>query len=376
MRCIKTCRAAFVAVLLVLCTCSLVFSAVLNPGDLLGAYNGTLLRFIPDALSGFSSEELVTLDQSYTIRDIAIGPDGNVFLLLSQSIYLVFAKVDAASGEQTYILPKETIVGDSASHMTIDINGDLLVTPSGSNEALIRVNPSTGDKTVLFLMHPLAVCPGHPFCNLPFLSERLKFHASGIAVDINGRIIVAYNPSGVSARMADSTIFQVDRESGTPSAITSEGNLLGFAGITVDNQNRILVSGTIPSDNTREGYTAVIAQVDDAGSGAHTVLFVTADVTGGHPVGDIAVDRDGSLLVADGDLYRSDASTGVLTKITKGIYIYDIAVLPLAGSVQCIRNSNGEPGMTDTDGDGLTDCQEVEGVIDGASIRFTSQTSP
>lgn len=322
----------------------------LEPGDILGTDGTVLFRLVPDASSGFIREPLFSFDGHGEVTNLTVGVDGTIFLFLDQFEDVPsFLHIDPETSNQTLFLPPEGFGFHTVAEMAVDINGDLLYVPHNELDALVRYNFLTGVKTSLLWRESLPIDCNLDFegkeeiCPLPpvitdFLPIKNLFNPAGLAVDANGRIFLAHSSGTLGLPTSENIIFQVDRTSGMPALVVSKTNLLHIRGMTIDSENKILVSGLIPSDSSFHQYVGAIIRIDPD-NGAEEILFLD-DMTGLPVSGDIVIDKNDGFLVNSSDsLYRSNSDTGLINWVPTDFPVRAISVVP---GRKCVLNGNNE----------------------------------
>ena len=230
-------------------------------------------------------------------------------------------RVDAATGARTLLSDfgnaAQGPTGNQAYDVAIEAAGTILVldyfAATDGKGALFRVDPDTGDRTLLSDFGDDAQGPGG------------TKDPVGVAVEAAGTILIADYGAGTNFLGG---LWRVDPVTGTRTLLSDFGNAAqGPTGenpvsVTVETTGAILV---IDPDGGTSGRGALFRV--DPGSGTRTLLSDFGDAlqgpTGDDPYG-VAVDAAGTILVSDldagtgrlGGLFRVDPSTGFRTLLS------------------------------------------------------------
>lgn len=258
-------------------------------------------------------QTLVTsFGEIYAPVDLAIGPDGNAFLV--NPIWDRVVRVDPRTGGQTLIASGELL--DNASSIAFASDGGLFVTCPASSTLpgrVVAVEPETGQQTLVY-----EAAPGHS--------------PTAIAPDRDGGLVV-----GISG--ATPAVIHLDPATGTETPITSGGLLERIGGVVVEASGELVVSRAT-------GFQLVLIRVDRA-TGEQREFTEAGSFLRLHHLG---ITRDGTLLVPTGDqkrIHGVDPDTGERSLVS------GFGRFQWVSSVQELRPvcSDG----FDNDGDGLTD---------------------
>jgi sugar lactone lactonase YvrE len=222
----------------------------------------------------------------YNPADLVLDATGNIFV--AEYINDGIVRVNPANGAQTVLAPDI----EGAAGIAWDGAGQLLVTADYAiNGTLLRVNPVTGAHTTI------ADHLGSP---------------RGIAVAADGTIYIA----------DFSQIVKVNPTSGAVS-ILSSGALLDYAfDVAIDSAGDLLIANE---------HGPGVVRVNPV-TGAQSLL-VAGSPPFHNPMG-IAIDTDGSLLVADqgvyseyGGILRVDPLSGATSVVSPSGWLHGIAVV-------------------------------------------------
>jgi PKD repeat protein/streptogramin lyase len=210
--------------------------------------------------------------------DVGVHPEPGDILVGNEfgSGLNTLIQVDPNTGAQEVLGSGGTL--DSTIDIEVESNGMILLLDEGDNtggagEAILRFHPRT--KAVQIVTQES--WPGS-----------LLDHPNDLALDPNGNILVA--DSGSLGEAADGKVIRVDPSNGTEDLVSSGGNLVDPWGITVAPNGDIFVadaSGVISIDP--DSGTQKIVSSGPAGTG-------------------IAIEDDGRILLAAGDLIRVDST--------------------------------------------------------------------
>ncbi|MGW2746599.1 Vgb family protein [Streptomyces sp. NPDC001450] len=227
---------------------------------------------------------------------IALEPDDNVLVTKDRphpgtGTLLRLSRSDGKTA-QTTVSSEGNFVTPIA--VAVENDGNILVADlfSKGPGAVIRVNPVTGEQTVLS-MSDATVDPLRP---------------CGLCVAADGTIVLVEQAGPIPEPPAP-RVVRIDPVSGARTVISSGGKLVSPVDVAIDHAGNILVVDA----NAFEDFSGGVIKVDPV-SGAQTVM-----ASGGSfdsPAA-IAVEADGNLLITDNNaltrestLFRVNAATG------------------------------------------------------------------
>ncbi len=222
-------------------------------------------------------------------RDVVVEADGQLIVVDRGFIQRALLRIDAKTGDRSY--------ASSATHgsgrlfqephgAAVGSDGSLYVTDRDlGGEAVYRVDPATGDRTVVSSWR-LGVGSGPAFA------------PRGIAVDLDGSLVVGD---------ARGWVFRIDPATGARAVVTSPSvgsgpQPRGGGRVAIEPDGRIVMT----SFNDQ-----ALFRIDPA-SGDRSVIpvFIVS-----HPES-VAIEQDGSILVASFLVIRIDPATGDITLVS------------------------------------------------------------
>ncbi len=225
-----------------------------------------------------------------------IAIEGNGQLVVVDSDLDAVVRVDPTTGDRTIVSDAVTGAGPAFSFLqgiAVEASGQLVVVDDGLN-AVVRVDPTTGDRTIV----SDAATGAGPAFGFP----------RGIAVEASGQLVVVDRDLDAVVRVDPST---GDRTIVSDAATGAGPNFTAPRGIAVEASGQLVVV---------DGSLDAVVRVDPP-TGDRTI--VSDDATGAGPAFsfplDIAVEASGQLVVVDGGLdavVRVDPSTGNRTIVS------------------------------------------------------------
>jgi pimeloyl-ACP methyl ester carboxylesterase len=313
-RSLKTYPIVLLAAFVVIFTCVVPYASAQNAGDILFTSTvGGTVEGVFRVASSTNAESLVSLNAQCPqfLRDIAIGEDGSLFLLLDcNGILPDLAQWDP---DTDTLMP---IVEDNVLFRTIDLTPDrhgnfLILCEAGCSSLqngvpvgqgmVIRVDPATG--VVSSAVHPAFVGP----FNLQLFIPR------GVAVDQQDRIfLVGFFQSTAPG---NAVVVRVDPANALAELFISLPNLETIDDIAIGSNGQIYVGGTLRPAPPTFAPQGVMIQINPANSGDQTV-FSGGLLTNWNAVDKIALDLNGDILMASyRGILRLTPATGAQTLV-------------------------------------------------------------
>ncbi|MER5967285.1 hypothetical protein [Streptomyces sp. NPDC002057] len=249
---------------------------------------------------------------------IALEADGGV--LVSKDRMFpgtgVLLRLRAHTGQQAEVTSDGRFA--SPGGLAVEADGRILIADlfSGGFGAVLRVDPDTGEQTVLSPGEGGGEPPVRPvkLCTVP-----------------DGSILVV-EQGLLGGEDLTSRVVRIDPVAGSRTTVTSGGELRSPVGVAVDGHGGILVA-----DTNAFGGSGGVIRVDPA-TGAQTTVASGGAFAGPRAV---AVEADGSLLVLDnealsgaGTLFRVDPTTGEQHVLSSGgdfRFLSGVTVVPHPG---------------------------------------------
>ncbi|MFE5658483.1 hypothetical protein ACFQ9H_20100 [Streptomyces sp. NPDC056517] len=247
---------------------------------------------------------------------IALEADGSV--LISKDRFFpgtgVLLRLPAGTGTQTEVTSGGKFATPGA--VAVEADGRILIADawSGGFGAVLRVDPATGEQTVLSAGDGEGDSPPRPvmLCTAP-----------------DGAILVT-EQNRLGGEDLSSRVVRVHPVTGARTTVTSGGELRSPIGVAVDGDGGILVADA----NAFAGFGGGVLRVDPV-SGTQTTVSSGGGFVGPYA---IAVEADGSLLVTDNDalngvgtLFRVNPTTGEQQVLSSGGvfgFLTGVAVVP------------------------------------------------
>ena len=226
----------------------------------------------------------------------------------------ILFRVNPSTGERTILSdfsdPTQGPIGDEVGDLAIESSGNILVIDenagTGGNGVLFRIDPVTGVRTILSDFSDAGQGPLGP-------------ELVGVAVEASGSILVVDETAGTNDQGA---LFRVNPTTGVRTLLSNFGVGVNQgeapAGVAVESSGNILV---IDEDDGTNDQGALF-RINPV-TGVRTILSDFGDGTKGPEGGDpdaVAVEASGNILVIDEDadtgynaLFRINPITGVRT---------------------------------------------------------------
>ncbi len=196
--------------------------------------------------------------------------------------------------------------------------GDIVIADQGDLPAIIRIDPTTGNQTIVSSGGLLAV-------------------PRGVALDANGDILVAVRFGPING------VVRVDPATGNQTIVSSAGNFLAPADLALDANGDILVAD----------FNRGVIKVDPM-TGAQTVVASGGNLT---TVNGIAIAANGDILISDfdefnvgpGEVIRVNPVTGAQTVVSAGGNFLNPAGIAIAANGDIVVANQGFfPGGVNT----------------------------